>query len=132
MNKELFVTYEIALKLKEKGFDELCTAKFNKKSFQLNSLGCGQNYNNGTFGANLISCPTYQQVFKWFREKHRYHTQIELDCTSKPKYVYAIYKLGDDVEESINAMYPRLYSDLYYTYENAEKDAVLEILKFIK
>ena len=75
--------------------------------------------------------PTYDEIIRKFRNEYGYHIQIELDCTAEPKYVYAIYKLGNDVEDSINALYPRLYSDLYYKYEEAERDAILETLKFI-
>jgi hypothetical protein len=52
MNKE-FVPYELALELKQLGFDEPCMAS--------------KNMNNDK---GLIQLPLYQQAFRWFREKY--------------------------------------------------------------
>lgn len=68
--RHLFVDYEIALELKKFGFNEPCFAKFNKESFQLNTLGFGTNYNDGYYGVKLISAPTYQQVVDWLEIKN--------------------------------------------------------------
>lgn len=52
MNKE-FIPYDLALELKELGFDEPCMSS--------------RDMNNGE---GLIQLPLYQQAFRWFREKH--------------------------------------------------------------
>lgn len=71
MNSEiekLFVPYEIALKLKEKGFNELSIAYY-EDGYDIFNFGHakGQLYNNDRF---LISAPLYQQVLEWMKAKH--------------------------------------------------------------
>ena len=66
--EHLFIPYELALKLKEKGFDEPCFTKYldeNKKLahnylYYLDHNAIGQ-----------INAPLYQQVIDWFRDKHK-------------------------------------------------------------
>ena len=81
MNKE-FVSYELAVKLKELGFDEPCLGFYDGKgdtTLYFNNLRNGSGdfepFNNNKrltwFGA-----PLYQQAFRWFREKYDLHVQI--------------------------------------------------------
>ena len=76
--KEQFVTYEIALKLKELGFDEDCINFYSfypNIGWSLSLLGvtnedvveqmvCHHNIKG-------IKAPLWQQVIDWFREKHK-------------------------------------------------------------
>ncbi len=69
--KHLFVPYEIALQLKEKGFDEPCFGIWMERGAIFDILYVARqedawmaNENNG------ILAPLYQQVIDWFREKH--------------------------------------------------------------
>jgi len=65
--ESLFVLYEIALALKELGFDEPCLGYYDKtQTFHLCSF---QNMNDKGF----VSAPLYQQAFRWFREKYDLH-----------------------------------------------------------
>ena len=76
--KDLFVSYEIAKQLKEKGFNEPCLAwyEFNYpqylhypyKSFQSHSVSYDKIYNEYT---EKISASLYQQVVDWLFEKHK-------------------------------------------------------------
>lgn len=78
--KEQFVTYEITIKLKEKGFDEPCFGLYNiyETYGQYGIINIGDlhltNVNRGFKGNNAIIAPLWQQVIDWFREKH----QIEI------------------------------------------------------
>ena len=71
MKKE-FVSYEIALALKELGFDEPCFTYY--KNDQLSNIlelvknSEMENVNNEV--DNYISAPTFSQAFRFFREKH--------------------------------------------------------------
>lgn len=81
---EDFVTFEIAKKLKEKGFSlnkediefigcrlifsDECTIK------RISTIGA---YNKEYFGEN-IDCPTIQQVLKWLREK-KIHLVVDIE-----------------------------------------------------
>jgi hypothetical protein len=70
--KKLFLPYELAIKAKEKGFDEKCFAWYN----------CGNTIEY--FGDDLQLdmyagekdrplAPLYQQIVDWFIEKHNIH-----------------------------------------------------------
>lgn len=76
--KHLFVPYELALKLKEKGFDEQCLACYNLDRYFFirhigNCLGADDYTNNTNIPDDygIFSAPLYQQVIDWFREKHK-------------------------------------------------------------
>jgi hypothetical protein len=64
-----FIPYEQALELKELGFDEPC---FGKIYADGGSEQLSYPYKNSDQIGKVTSCsaPLYQQVFKWFREKH--------------------------------------------------------------
>ena len=71
---ELFVSYELALKLKEKGFNLNCFRYWNiTPFFKVPSLygSSLDGYSNPY--ARIISAPTYQQVTDWFRDVHKIH-----------------------------------------------------------
>lgn len=78
MEKE-FVPYQLALELKELGFNEPCFGCYEEieqrdykvvlevtKFICLNTLNGISNYNQD----GRVSCPTFSQAFRWFREKH--------------------------------------------------------------
>jgi len=71
----LFVPYELAVKLKELGFDEPCLAYHTRKKdiiplqqirYEFNELKNSEI--NSTYCSSVA--PTYQQAFRWFREKY--------------------------------------------------------------
>ena len=80
MEKE-FVPYELALKLKELGFDEECLGAYGKKG---NFLRCtSKSWNlksmkilNDYFGKGSYEylAPLYQQAFDWFEKEHRLYS----------------------------------------------------------
>jgi hypothetical protein len=68
MNRE-FVPYEIALELKQLGFDELCFGWYDgwyETKRLIISPDTSINELNGD-----IDAPTYSQCFSWFREKYK-------------------------------------------------------------
>lgn len=100
MNED-FVTYELAVKLKEKGFDELCTYAYCeqggwKKYRQVHepityilrtdgnpfgSFYCGKNWNiKYETNKNKICCsaPTISQVLKWLRNEKKVFVLIDI------------------------------------------------------
>lgn len=84
--KHLFVPYEIARQLKEKGFNEPCLASFWNEEIKFHSGNkLWSNTDHIKFWEQATSlipqkeiglaAPLYQQVIDWFREKHRIHIQ---------------------------------------------------------
>lgn len=74
-----FCSYEIALALKELGFDEECFAFFNETYeqgyIQYSDIKYSRNYNGQI---HLVSSPLWQQVIDWFRENHDLHIYNEM------------------------------------------------------
>ena len=68
MDKE-FVPYEQALELKELGFKEPCFTWYWDDIGLYNGL----EYDNHNKREHTVSAPTYQQVFRFFREKYGVH-----------------------------------------------------------
>jgi hypothetical protein len=130
MNKE-FIEYNEALSLKELGFDEPCFSKFNKGVFQINSLGGGQNYNDGSFGVNLISAPLYQQAFRWFREK--YNLQCWVETTGSKRYSCRYDGNDDTGKRWVGYLRDDLGNILFYnTYEESELECLKKLIEIVK
>ena len=110
MEKE-FITYEQALALKELGFDEPCMA----------SRDMGND--NG-----LIQIPIYQQVFRWFREKHKLHSWVQPMYEDQNFFVFVLARPNDFmIPKDIN-----WEGDEYLNHEEAENaciDMLIEIIK---
>lgn len=71
--KEQFVTYEIALALKELGFDEECLVYFNNDKYRDLICTC-ENGMDGDFTVHHysgdVNAPLWQQVIDWFDNKN--------------------------------------------------------------
>jgi hypothetical protein len=78
MEKE-FVTYELAIKLKELGFDEPCFGFYDDISKDFYQIHSHASSNNDV--KNITKAPTWQSAFRWFREKYVLHSFI--DCKWK-------------------------------------------------
>ena len=70
MKKE-FATYEIALKLKELGFNEDCFGYFVINLQELIIVNTKKHKSDW-----YISAPLWQQVIDWFREEHNIHLAV--------------------------------------------------------
>ena len=101
-----FVTLEIALKLREKGFREECIAYYHTDGELLynrdqyrggNYKSLLRSYNSlpkNPIGCEQIDAPTISQVLKWLREEKKIHIEIGFgyygfcwDLTLNIKYV---------------------------------------------
>jgi hypothetical protein len=144
--KREFVEYNIALRLKNLGFDEACAMYWRPEmdgSMQLwyhqeerfdEAIG-----SNNSDNANWVTCtaPTFSQAFRWIRETHQIFPEVVTDCTAEPKFAYTYTRffgnpkdLGSEEwgwENNIGQ-----YSLLYRTYEDAQRDCLEEILAIIE
>jgi hypothetical protein len=68
MNKE-FIPYNLALDLKELGFDEPCFAVYENKKWQLVESKNSMSYEL-CLKTDVFPAPTFSQCFRWFREKY--------------------------------------------------------------
>jgi hypothetical protein len=119
MNKE-FVPYEIALALKELGFDEPCLASYYHAG---KTLDICEYIANGKY---TVLAPLFQQAFRWFREKHGYHcfvTKSEIDG----KWYYYREDLNDRKNDSEPELTPR-----FDTPEEAELACLKKLIEIVK
>jgi hypothetical protein len=102
MEKE-FIPCDLALRLKELGFDEPCFAYCDgNNSFIIdrNSKVIQKNSNYIGVFEGVISRPTFSQAFRWFRENYKLHSTIDgfgSDIDDNIHYFeYYIYKTQTD------------------------------------
>lgn len=133
-----FVTYEQALALKELGFDEPCFAYYsinnieNKLFYDIDSddgeltaLNQNQFYYNNLSEVGRISSPLKQQVFRWFRENHKFDGWATPCYTSDGKFYSFIIESGKESE--IDGSY-----DKVKTYEEAENACIDKLIEIVK
>ena len=128
--KEQFTTYEIALKLKELGFDEECFAYFHPDSdfcmFEYYDLERQNSTIQSHYGGiKQCTAPLWQQVIDWFRENHKLHIELQ---TGDFLYYAVLYQanennhIGNDVWSSLDEL----------SYYEARKQAILKTIELCK
>jgi hypothetical protein len=138
MEKE-FVPYELALRMKKlKSIDKGFRHGFNEKTFAYFVEGFpnkklviqskpklySYDYNGG--GPELISAPTWQSAFRWFREKYELHSCIHSD------YTWNISGGIWDLNEHKGSRYDWDYSNNYSTYEEAELSCLEKLIEIVE
>ncbi len=123
MEKE-FVPYELAVKLKELGFDEPCYGYFLSADMYIETQIRKQT-------GNAISAPLFQQAFRWFRENYNLFCEINIDKTMEPKFAYTIMEYEsaqffEGFNEDILSEY------LYYKHEEAELACLEKLIEIIE
>lgn len=111
MNED-FVTYELAVKLKEKGFRELCLAYYtNDDTLYYNySHKAGASYTDCYLSHNLmpkdsvsgkfVDAPTISQALKWLREEKKIHIVTDFDSNMCWYFQIALYGTTNYERES--------------------------------
>ena len=111
MEKE-FVPYEIALKLKELGFDKPCLGVYYTKDGHVRKCE----------GDEIGDAPLYQQVFRWFREEYNINQIVDNSgsLTKVGHWAYVIF-------------YDAIYSnDGYLNYEEAELACINKLIELVE
>jgi hypothetical protein len=123
MNKE-FVSYEIALKLKELGFKEQCFSFYDIEK----KLYASEGYYK--IGYNVLNeeviAPLYQQVFTYFREKY------DIDISINTIYSKYNENIGKKYRVVIDNKTVFTNVGFYDTYEEAQKNCILDLISIIK
>lgn len=96
MMNEDFVSFEIAKKLKEKGFDESCYQKYDDEGYlSFNHTG----YINSEKPCDdfCALAPTIPQVLKWLRDEKEIFVVVFIDDDSDFPVTYNIFNGADCV-----------------------------------
>ena len=133
--KEQFVTYEIALKLKELGFDEFCFAHYfngdlitktailkssTMQYYQQNNINPSNQYKD-----KKCTAPLWQQVIDWFREVKNINVEVWYDNTQDDGFPW-LYEIYIDNKEH---QHDGSYYDSFY---EAREQAILKAIELIK
>lgn len=124
MDKE-FVTYEIALALKELGFKEYCLASYYHAGKRLDIC---EYINHGKY---TILAPLKQQVFKFFREVYGFHFySYQVKLYPDGDYPTKIWhgKINDEFVNTENG----LEKSHFYSYEEAENACIDKLISITK
>ena len=112
-----FVPYELALELKQLGFNEPCLGYYLASTLFISN----DNVYNST-DIPVIKAPLYSQAFRWFREKHDLNSFVQhygkdgiLDI------IYFAYNINDN-----------LYASDFRTYEEAEIACLRKLIEIVK
>ena len=127
MRKE-FLPPRQALEVKELGFDEECLGWYPDNAAAL-SLD-GVYISKPSIGSYklLVYAPLYQQVFRWFREKHNLYVVIIPTVT-----MYWTFKTMTVVEGIVEVPpYNHVDGNDYPTYKEAELESVKELINIVK
>ena len=131
MEKE-FVSYEIALKLKELGFDEPCFTYYHNINGNIRT-GIVISIHNawtyaGTKKLETTLAPLYQQVFRWFREKKLIDLIVSSYQSRDDGDTYYYYQITNNygIEET------RHFKEGFFTYEKAELAGLQKMIEIIE
>jgi len=116
--QEQFVPYDIALRMKELGFDEECVGLYLHKEFRIAHFKSQPSASIG------ISAPLYQQAFDWFRENKGLVSYIHplalLENTNEWAYEITNFKVFWDENFSLQS------------YEEARLECLKELIKIVE
>jgi len=116
MDKE-FVPYEPSLALKELEFNEPCLGNFADD--EKHTL-----FTNGN-RPGKIDAPTFSQAFRWFREKYKIHSIINLTIIGT--WYFELYDLNDKRNAEI-----KTNQNEFETPEEAELACLIKLIEIVK
>ena len=120
MKKE-FVPYELALELKDLGFDEPCFRFKNNISNVFEQKIEGYDWNQVE---KFVSISTFSQAFRFFREKYSIESHIKSFYQQRENKGFYF-----GIDDYINKDF---YSSPYYSYEEAELECLKKLIEIAK
>ena len=126
-----FVSYEIALALKELGFESpypIGGYQGGKVFYYEN----GELYYDGRpmyssdYHSGQILAPLYQQAFRWFRKVHRIEGWVQPYLSPEPRRCEAKYWDGGRTPSTGTSI------GIYDTYKEAELECLIKLISILK
>jgi len=131
MEKE-FVPYELALRMKQLGFDEPCIAIYSNanpktgyytlKKYRLKLIKQASQKDKG------VKAPLYQQAFRWFREKYFIHGEPLYKGGLTSQTAWYNY----DIISTIDWDDSKVKNKQYKTYEEAELACLEKLIEIVE
>ena len=144
MEKE-FVPYELAVKLKQLGFDEPCFGKFYFNQLYIGGVWINNDFKKDadvfTFKEDsdvFTSAPTYSQAFRWFREKYNIQSSFKFSrFLNHYSFEIRFQKLANGENPPVMVWHLvdswlGLNLDLFETYEEAELACLTKLIGIVK
>ena len=144
MSKE-FIPYELAVKLKELGFDENCFGRFYTKPkckmFSVDEKGRHYQIKNtpkklyavGEYFVlnddNAIIAPTFSQAFRWFREKYNILATIYSNASG---YLYEWHDAVGGTHRGWSEYEGPNDGGVWDTYEEAELACLTKLIEIVQ
>jgi hypothetical protein len=128
MEKE-FISYEMALALKEFGFDEPCFTYYYSIVGVIKNNIILDIYDGFTYANTVkneyepILAPTFSQAFRFFREKHNLHSNIKCVNTTHNNHFRFEIELNGETLACTNRI---------DSYEKAELACLQKLIEIIK
>ena len=125
MSRE-FVPYDIALAMKELGFDEPCIFYYAPDAITISKPTTGV-CSSDRYG--IIASPLYQQAFRWFREKYNLFIlmQVGQHNGEHQTFYFNVFKYGVNLYKSKHRS-----ATGTYTYEEAEHEALRKLIEEVQ
>ena len=119
-----FVTYPLALKLEQLGFNEECECFWDDENTidTFIFLDDGKNKNSTKEHPRIISAPLWQEAFDWFRDKYNLDSYVS-KITYREWKLEINYILQNDSEEEWNK------SKRFIDFKDNQKDARITCLE---
>ena len=129
MIKERYVNFEVAMLLRDKGFDEPCDNYYDQSLDEPQQLTLDEMYYSYD---EFIKAPTQSMACDWVEKKHHYIIDVHLDVESEEasSWVWSVY---ERINVEGREPYARLYfeDDEPYEFDNQEfayNDAIKYVL----
>jgi hypothetical protein len=117
-----FIPYEQALALAKLNFNEKCFGYYGLENELYIEISC--NLDSNLTRRNFIATPTYQQAFRWFREKYSIFPNISYEGKFMNTFEILNEK-GDDYNSGERFSY-------HDTYEEAELVCLNKLIEITK
>lgn len=120
--KDQFVTFEIATKLKELGFDEKCMAIYFQKEFRFIGINSLKETNSQVNNIDIVDAPLWQQCIDWLENTHKLVISTVFEGPwDISNFSYEIYLPNNHIVASLDT-----------SKFNARKQAILKTIELIQ
>ena len=136
MEKE-FVIYSLALRMKKLGYNGSCFAFYQVENFEEKPCGVDDRdeyirtgfatCKNSEIPEHFTSAPTFQQAFRWFREKYDLTISIKRNRKYKTVKRYEV-----TIDASTDDKFDIFGMDYYDSYEEAELACIEKLIEIVE